>query len=61
MCVWPGMAKLPRITSLLFFLQHVKKEFDKADFFHAEQHERFLQIDTKIFYGDGQAFLKFPK
>ena len=51
------MPKLPKITSLLFFLQYLKKEVrDKADFVHADKHERFLQIDTMIFDGDDQAF-----
>ena len=30
-------------------------------FLHADKHERYLQIDTVIFDGDDQAFLKFPK
>ena len=34
---------------------------DEVDFLHAGKHESFLQIDTMIFDGDGQAFLKFPK
>ena len=29
------------------------------DFLDAEKHETFLQIDTMIFDGDGQAFQKF--
>ena len=27
----------------------------------ADKHESFLQVDTMIFDGDGQAFPKFPK
>ena len=51
------MPKLPKITSLLFLLQYLKKEVrDKVDFVHADKHERFLQIDTMIFDGDDQAF-----
>ena len=34
---------------------------DKVDYLHADKHESFLQIDTIIFDGDGQAFPKFPK
>ena len=30
-------------------------------FFDADKHESLLQIDTMIFDGDGQAFLKFSK
>ena len=44
------MPKLLKITSLLFLLQHVKKEVsDAVDFLHADMHEILLQIDTKIF------------
>ena len=32
-----------------------------VDFLLADKHESFLQIDTKIFDGDGQTFPKFPK
>ena len=42
--------------------QYLKKEVsDEVDFLHADKHESFLQIDTMIFDGDGQAFPKFPK
>ena len=34
---------------------------NEVDFLHADKHESFLQIDAMIFYGDGQAFPKFPK
>ena len=34
---------------------------DKVDFLHADKDEKYLQIDTMIFDGDGQAFPKFPK
>ena len=52
MCVWPGMSKLPTITSLLFVLQHLKKEVsDEVDFLHAAKHESLLQIDTMILMG----------
>ena len=30
-------------------------------FLHSDKHESFLQIDSMIFDGDGQAFLKFSK
>ena len=30
-------------------------------FLHADKDESYLQIDTMIFDGDGQAFLNFPK
>ena len=34
---------------------------DEVDFLHADRDENYLQIDTMIFDGDGQAFPKFPK
>ena len=34
---------------------------DEVNFLHADEDESFLQIDTKIFDGDGRAFLNFPK
>ena len=43
-------------------LQYLKKEMSvEVAFLHADKHERYLQIDTVIFDGDDQAFLKFPK
>ena len=42
-------------------LQYLQKEVsDEVDFLYADKHESFLQIDTIIFDGDGQAFPKFP-
>ena len=34
---------------------------DKIDFLHTDMYESFLQVETVIFDGDGQAFLMFPK
>ena len=43
-------------------LQYLKKEVcDKVDFLVADKHKSFLQIDTMISDGDGQAFPKSPK
>ena len=39
----------------------MKEVSNEVDFLHADKHESFLQIDSMIFYGDGQAFPKFPK
>ena len=39
----------------------MKEESDEVDFLHVDRHESFLQVDTMVFYGDGQAFPKFPK
>ena len=57
------MSKLPKITSLLFLYNMLRKKWKKkaVDFLHADKHESLLQIDTKIFDGYGQAFPKFPK
>ena len=42
--------------------QYFKKEVsDEVDFLYADKHESFVQIDSMIFDGDGQAFPKFPK
>ena len=34
---------------------------DEVNFLHQDKRESFLQIDTIIFSGDGQAFPNFPK
>ena len=52
------MLKLPKVTSLQYFQKEVS---DQVDFLHADKHGSFLQIDTMIFDGDGQAFPKFPE
>ena len=39
----------------------MKEESDEVDFLRADKHESFLQVDTMVLYGDGQAFPKFPK
>ena len=59
------MARYAQITQNNKFavsLQYLKKEVcDEVDFLLTDKHERFLQTDTVIFDGDGQAFPKFPK
>ena len=59
------MARHARITQSKKFvisLQNLMKEMsDEVDFLHEDMHETFLQMDTVIFDGDGQAFPKFPK
>ena len=55
-------AQITQNNKFAISLQYLKKEVrDKVDFLHADKHESFLQIDTMIFDGDGQAFPKFPK
>ena len=50
--VWPGMPKLPKMTSLLFLCNILrKKRTDEIDFLHAGKHEGLLQIDTMTLIG----------
>ena len=59
------MAKHAQITQNNKFsisLQYLKKEVsDEFDILHVDKNESYLQIDTMIFDGFGQAFPKFPK
>ena len=57
-CWWPGMLKLPKITSLLFLSNNIFKKdvSNDVNFLHADKHESFLRFDR-----DGKAFQKFPK
>ena len=34
---------------------------DEVDFLHADKHDSFLQIDTMIWDGHGQAFSKYSQ
>ena len=55
-------AKITQNSKFAISLQYLNKEVsDEVDFFHADKYESFLQIDTMIFDGDSEAFLKFPK
>ena len=55
-------AKITQNKKFAISLQYLKKEVsDEVDFLHGNKHESFLQIDTMIFDGDGQAFPKFSK
>ena len=61
MCV-SRHAQITQNNKFAISLQYLKKEVrDKVDFLHADKHESFLQIDTMIFNGNGQAFSKFLK
>ena len=61
MCV-ATHAQITQNNKFAIYLQYLKKEVrDNVDFLHAEKHESFLQIDTMIFDGHGQALPKFPK
>ena len=51
----------PKQHVFYFFTISKKEVSDEVDCLHADKDERYLQIDTIIFGGDDQAFLKFPK
>ena len=55
-------AQITQNNKFALSLQYHKKEVrDEVDILHANKYESFLQVDTMIFDGNGQAFPKFPK
>ena len=53
---WPGMSKVPKIKSLHYLLQYLKKDVrDEVDFLPTDKHQSFLHM------GHGQECSKFPK
>ena len=55
-------AQITQNNKFAISLKFLKKEVsDEVNFLHAYKHESFLQIDTMIFDGDGQAFPNFRK
>ena len=61
MCVTKH-AQITQKNKFAISFQYLKKEVsDEVDFLQVDKHESFLQIDTMIYDGDGQAFPKFPK
>ena len=47
------MLKLPKITSLLFLYNMLRKKWVmQLIFLHVDKHESLLQIDTKVFSMD---------
>ena len=61
-CAWPGIPRVPKITNSQYLLQYLLKDVsDGVDFLPADKHKSFLQVDTIIFDGHGQACPKFPK
>ena len=61
MCV-ARHAQITQNNKFPICLRCFKKEVgDEVDFLHADNHERFVQINTIIFDGDGQTFPNFPK
>ena len=59
----PRHVYITQNNKVAIFLQYIQKEVsDEIDFLHVvDKHESFLQINTMIFDGRGQTFLKFPK
>ena len=48
-CMWPGMPKLPQVTSLVFLCNIlIRKWVMKLIFLHADKYESYRQIDTII-------------
>ena len=61
-CVWPGMAKLPKIKSFLFLCNMLRKKWVKQLIFCMQiKHESLLQIDTKIFWWGWSSIPKVAK
>ena len=55
-------AQITQNNKFFISLQYLKKEVsDEVDILHVDKNESYLQIDTVIFDGFGQAFPKFPK
>ena len=55
-------AQITQNNKFSISLQYLKKEVsDEVDILHVGKNESYLQIDTVIFDGFGQAFPKFPK
>ena len=60
-CVWPGMAKLPKIKGLLFLCNMLRKKWVKQLIFCMQiSMKACYKLILKFFDGDGQAFPKLP-
>ena len=61
-CVWPGMPKLFKITSLLFLYNMLrKKRVMQLIFYMQISIKACYKLILRLFDGYGQAFPKFPK
>ena len=61
-CVWPGMSKLPKITSLLFLYNILRKKWVMQLIFYMQiSMTACYKLILRFFDGYGQAFPKFPK
>ena len=61
-CVWPGMSKLPKITSLLFLYNMLRKKWVMQLIFYMQiSMKACYKLILRFFDGYGQAFPKSPK
>ena len=61
-CVWSGMPKLPKITSLLFLHNMSRKKWVMQLILHMQiSMKACCKLILIFFDGDGQAFSKFAK
>ena len=61
-CVWPSMSKLPKITSLLFLYNMLRKKWVMQLIFYMQiSMKACYKLILRFFDGYGQAFPKFPK
>ena len=61
-CMWPGMSKLPKITSLLFLYNILRKKWVMQLIFYMQiSMKACYKLILRFFDGYGQIFPKFPK
>ena len=61
-CVWPGMSNLPKITSLLFLYNMLRKTLVMQLIFCIQISMKLCyRLILRFFDGYGQTFPKFPK
>ena len=61
-CVWPGMSKLPKITSLLFLYNMLRKKWVMQLIFYMQiSMKACYKLILRCFDGYGQTFSKSPK
>ena len=61
-CVWPGMCELPKIASLLFLYNMLRKKWVMQLIFYMQiSIKACYKLILRLFDGYGQAFPKFPK
>ena len=61
-CVWPGMSKLPKTTSLVFLYNMFRKKWVMQLIFYMQiSMKACYNLILRFFDGYGKAFRKFPK